>query len=159
MTSIIFQFVRYGQSEELCSMITSDNINVINEHGQNLLHESIAYGDIFIVNKLIGLGIDVNHQDDKGQTPLHYAAQYKMKDAAEIILMNKGCVLVADRFGNHALWTAVFNARGDYDVVSLLLKYHSLPEHKNYSGRSPLDFARQIKDSSLISILEGRGLR
>ncbi|MDX6917661.1 ankyrin repeat domain-containing protein [Pectobacterium carotovorum] len=154
MISNAFQFVRDGQSEGLCSLVNSENVNVTNEYGQNLLHEAIAYGNVAVVNKLIELGIDVNHQDDKGQTPLHYTAQHKMKDVAEIILMNKGDVLVTDKFGNQALWTAVFNARGDYDIVSLLLKYNSLPEHKNNSGRSPLDFARQIKDTDLISILD-----
>ncbi|KHS62172.1 ankyrin [Pectobacterium brasiliense] len=156
MISNAFQFVRDGQSEGLCSLVTSDNVNVTNEYGQNLLHEAIAYGNVAVVNKLIELGVDVNHQDDKGQTPLHYAAQHKMKDVAEIILMNKGDVFVTDKFGNQALWTAVFNARGDYDIVSLLLTHHSLPEHKNNSGRSPLDFARQIKDTGLISILDIR---
>ncbi|MDG0803654.1 ankyrin repeat domain-containing protein [Pectobacterium polaris] len=154
MANGFFQLIRCGKSDELLSIVTIDNVNVINDYGQNLLHEAITCGHVAVVNSLIALGIDVNHQDDKGQTPLHYAVQHKMEDVAEIIIINKGDVLVADRFGNQALWTAVFNARGDYSMVFLLLKYHSLPEHKNKSGRSPLDFSRQIKDADLVSILE-----
>ncbi|AOR59892.1 ankyrin repeat domain-containing protein [Pectobacterium parmentieri] len=155
MVNDIFQSVRDGLNEELLAMVNIDNINIVNEYNQNLLHEAVACGNFILINRFIELGIDVNHQDNNGQTPLHYAAQRRMEDVGETILMNKGDVLVADKYGNQPLWTAVFNARGDYGMVCLLLKYHAVPDHKNHYGKSPLDFSRQIKDAKIISILEG----
>ncbi|AOR64135.1 ankyrin repeat domain-containing protein [Pectobacterium wasabiae] len=155
MVNDIFQAIRSGLNEELFTVVNIDNINVVNEYNQNLLHEAITSGNVEVIDRLVELGIDVNHQDNNGQTPLHYAVQRKMGDVSETILMNKGDVLIADKSGNQALWTAVFNARGDYGMVHLLLKYHAIPDHKNHYGKSPLDFSRQIKDAEIISIFEG----
>jgi ankyrin repeat protein len=59
-----------------------------------------------------------------------------------------------DIYGNQALWTAVFNAKGNYTVVEAFLKFKQDVEHKNKYGKSPLDFAKQITDQFLIKILE-----
>jgi ankyrin repeat protein len=59
-----------------------------------------------------------------------------------------------DEHGNTPLWTAVFNAKGDYVIVEQLIQASANPNSQNRHGRSPLDFARQIKDRDLISILE-----
>jgi hypothetical protein len=49
------------------------------------------------------------------------------------------------------VWSAVFNARGKYETVLVFARFgaSAVAEVKNNAGRSPLDFARQIKDSTL----------
>jgi uncharacterized protein len=152
----IFQAVRLDDRESFRSGIDGTSINVTNEFGQNLLHEAAGWGNVVLGEELIARGVNVNHQDSIGQTPLHYAAEHKYLRIAEGILRAGGKLNISDRYGNQPLWTAVFNARGDYRLVMLVCKSGANPVHQNKAGKSPLDFARQIKDAALIAILEGK---
>lgn len=149
----MFSAVRNGTIDSIDIETFRENLDLINESGQNLLHEAIAHGHYAIGTILIELGIDLNHQDSKGQVPLHYAAARNQVQIVEKILSQGGDVAVIDSFGNQPLWTAVFNARGDYRTVSALLACGAEPAHRNKAGRSPLDFAQQIQDHALADLL------
>jgi ankyrin repeat protein len=102
---------------------------------------------------LIERGIDVNHKDDKGQTSLHYCGVYRNLELAESILLNGGDPNIRDVYRNNAMWTSVFNARGNYELVKLLVVNGGGIASKNTSNRSTLDFARQINEQKLLDIL------
>lgn len=57
-----------------------------------------------------------------------------------------------------SLWYAVFNANNDYRLVKLLVRYGADALSKNNAIRSPLDFAKQIKDTEMINILANKNL-
>ena len=71
-------------------------------HGLPHLRDKIA---IDLVNKRI----DINHQDDKGFSSLHYCAQFSNINIAELLLKNNANINIVDSYGNNPLWTAVFN--------------------------------------------------
>jgi ankyrin repeat protein len=102
--------------------------------------------------------VDVNAQTTTGSTPLHYAAAHSNTNAARLILSHGGDVTIADKHGNTPLWTAVFNARGKYELVELLLQHGAaqVATRKNLHGKSPLDFATQIGDAHLMQLLQSR---
>lgn len=61
-------------------------------------------GDVEKVKILIqSYGLDVNHQDDKGQTCLYYAATYGGLLVSQKILQFKADVLLQDKYGKTAL--------------------------------------------------------
>ncbi|MBN8671476.1 MAG: ankyrin repeat domain-containing protein [Chitinophagales bacterium] len=70
----IFHVVRLNEIDRYFELINSFNVNAVNIVGQNLLQESIASKNTLIGLDLISHGIDINHQDNNGQTALHYAA-------------------------------------------------------------------------------------
>ncbi len=150
----IFQIVRCGEFEIYKSEIDKLDINVINEFGQSLLHEAITSKREEIALDLISRGIDVNRKDSKEQTALHFLGFHPNIKITENILENGGDLSIKDVYGNTPLWYAVFNARGNYDLVKTLLKLKPDVNSKNKAGRSPLDFANQIKDNALISLLK-----
>lgn len=153
----IFQLIRLNENEKFFYLVDSIDINLENEFHQNLLHEAVAQGNLAIATKLIGNGINIDHKDCYGKTPLHYAAEYDQIELAEIILRNGGSLNISDDYGNEPLWTAVFNARGKYEIVKLFINFRARPNHKNKAGRSPLDFALQIDDQDLIKTLKFGG--
>jgi len=51
-----------------------------NEHGKTLLHISVEERKHHIIDDLINLGFDLNAQDNNGDTPLHLAARWKLRD-------------------------------------------------------------------------------
>jgi uncharacterized protein len=69
-------------------------------------------------------------------------------------IINSGAILeLMDNYGNTPLWYAVFNARGNYEYVELLMQNKANPNSLNNAGRSPIMFASQIMDQRLIEIL------
>jgi uncharacterized protein len=152
-----FQIVRLGSPLEWGKIFSVDDINTQNRSGQNLLHEAIAYEKPQLALRLIECGIDLNRADHSGATPLHFAAERKLPAVTAAIVSNGGLVDREDGCGNQPLWTATFNARGDYEVVRILLGVGADPTHRNKSGRSPLDIAIQIQDKELELILRSGG--
>ncbi len=155
MTADVFEAVRrgvFGTAQPLPSHI---DLRQTNESGQTLLHVAIASKQIDVAQQLVARGIEINAIDDQGQTALHYCAAYHLPTIAQCILQQGGQLSIADRHGNTPLWAAVFNARGDYRLVQVLLEYGGgkFAEVKNRHGRSPLDFARQIGDTALAELL------
>jgi len=152
----IFQAIRLNDNSLYKELILSTSINILNEYDQNLLQEAIAFGETLIGMDLIKRGIDVNHKDRDGQTPLHYCGLYRNLEIAQAVLMASGNPNIQDIYGNNALWTSVFNARGNYAVVKLLVENGGDVASKNTSNRSPLDFAKQINEQELIDILSSK---
>jgi len=155
MTEIdLFQAIRQNDTDFFYSHIDNIDVNQIDEDGQNLLHEAVAYSRNQLAKDLIARNINVNHKDVNSQTPLHYAANNKEIELARLILNNGGDLNIEDKYGNQPLWTAVFNAKGDYEMVKQFMGFNPDINHKNKAGKSPLDFAQQINDQELISILK-----
>ena len=157
MPTDLFQAVRRDGASAVTALANTHDINLKNDDEQNFLHVAIVYGNQSVIGHLLISGIDVNSPDSKGQTPLHYAAAYQNADAAEQIFSSGGDIALLDTHGNTALWTAVFNARGKYRVVEVFLQHggRQLAGVRNNHGKSPLDFARQIGDKTLLTMLEG----
>ena len=149
----LFQMVRNHENEGLLEMMDSIDLKQINKNGKNLLHEAVSFRNNTIFEKLIEKGIDVNHQDSKGQTPRHYCAGHQNLEMAKAILESRGDLNITDKHGENSLWTAVFNAKGEYGIVSLFLKYIADKAIKNTARRSSLEFALQINDQKLIKML------
>ncbi len=149
----IFSIVRNGQYDQYLELIKNVDVNCQNEYGQNLLQEAIGANRDEIAVDLVSKGIDINHQDNRGMSPLHYCAQYLNMKIAELLLKNKADVNTVDSYGNNPLWTAVFNANDDCQMVRLLVRHGADANHKNKANRSPIDFARQIEDTDMIKIL------
>ncbi len=65
--------------------------------------------------------------------------------AAAALLLDRGAeVDKPDRFGNTPLWVAVFNSRGDGDLIMLLRDRGADPFHANERGKTPVGLARLI---------------
>ncbi|MFC0349332.1 ankyrin repeat domain-containing protein [Undibacterium danionis] len=150
----IFQAVRLGDVDLFTSLIDNTDVNSTNEFGRNMLHEAIAYKQLIFVDMLLNRKINVDQKDNKGQTPLHYCAINNLYDVVSQLIAWNANASISDDYGNEVLWTAVFNARGNYDTVKLLVQHGANANHKNKNNKSPLDFAIQIEDNDMISLLK-----
>jgi ankyrin repeat protein len=133
-----------------------DDVNLF-ENGRSALHAACESGAKESVEILIQNKADLNLQDhSKGSTALHYCATNGFLEIAELILENSGKTNVADKFGNEALWPAVFGVKGNTErlrMVELFMKHGADKHHKNEAGKSPLDFAMQVNYDPLTDLL------
>ncbi|RKT01032.1 ankyrin repeat domain-containing protein [Chryseobacterium defluvii] len=152
----VFHMVDLNNLEDLRKIVDESNVNLfVNEFEQNLLHMAITRNSTEVFDYLLYCDIDVNKLDKDGKTPLHYSTAYSNYDFTKKLLESTGIEKdIRDQYGNNPMWVAVFNSRGSYDVVKLLMEHKADAKSKNNSGRSALDFAKQIEDEELIEILE-----
>lgn len=150
----LFQSIRFGESERFTELLDEFDINVLNENKQSLLHEVVSSKQTKFLPLLLKHSINLNQKDKNGQTALHYCGLYNTGEIAEFIIKAGANVNICDDYGNQPLWTAVFNSLEQHDVVKVLMLHHANPNNKNNAGKSPLDFAKQINDKNLISLLE-----
>ncbi len=125
----IHRFARMGDLDSLRSAVAGGaNINERDEFGSTALKCAIAEKRVDAVMLLLEMGAYVSDQGKDGSTALHYAIEHKLPCVLEALL--KKCpeaVSIADKHGNQPLWTAVFNARGDDEMVKMLLEYGADP--------------------------------
>jgi len=148
-----FQLIRRADPAHAIAALDAVSLDIVNEYGQNLLHEAIASGQSRVSEELISRGVDVNHQDNEGRSPLHYAVIHHAAHVAKLILDSGGNLSIADSHGNTPLWAAVHQV--DQNMVRLFMTHGADPNHKNNYGRSPLDFARQMNARALVDLLAG----
>lgn len=148
-----FQLIRTESAERILTELKSVDINTLDDDGNSYLVEAISHNKPDIAEWLIKNNINVNIQNHKGMTSLHILPFHPNELIAEQLIENSGNLGLADNFGNTPLWYAVFNARGYYKIVSIYMAQNPNVNAKNKAGRSPLDFAMQINDSTLLEIL------
>lgn len=101
--------------------------NTYDAHGRTLLHKAVKYGLTYFLETMIGLGLEVNDQDNDGNAPMHllalydrgvrwYATQFEtivfilVKHGADVAIKNKDGAIpykVIDSFFHHRFLTTV----------------------------------------------------
>mgnify|MGYP005875250445 FL=1 len=99
----LFSIIEHVSYEQYENVISNTCINDCNEYKQNLLHEAIACCRNDIATNLINRNININQQDYKGETPLHYCAAYFNLEIAELLLQKKAQINIIDKYGNNPL--------------------------------------------------------
>ena len=94
--------------------------------------------------RLIAGGCDINLQDARGCTPLHFASQEWSMPVASLLVERGAVVDTPDGHGNTALSTAVFNSRGRGELIEILLAAGADPDIENNHGVSPRSLADRI---------------
>ncbi len=85
------------------------------------LIEAVKSGNIDRVRLLIAKGADINAKDERGGTPLHWAAYYNRKKIAELLLMQGANPEEKDRNGFTPEDVARIN--GKKEILNILKKY------------------------------------
>ncbi|WP_043930594.1 ankyrin repeat domain-containing protein [Bacillus sp. EB01] len=150
----IYTLAKFGDLESFMRNFDKKQMNKKSSSGSGLLHYAISGNRFDIASFLIDQGIDVNMTNADGQTALHLVCVNQDLTVAKQLLERGIDVNLKGKYGNNAIWTAVFNCKGrNYEMVELLMTYNPDIHNKNKAGKSPLDFAKQVGNEILITIL------
>ena len=116
----------------------------VDRYGRTALHYAAAENNTVDVQEILARSVDVNAKDDNDWTALHFAAQSNSFEVARLLIDAGAEVDPTDSFGNTPLSTAVFNYRGNGDLIMLLREKKADPYRENQHGQSPLALARLI---------------
>ncbi|HVY76241.1 MAG TPA: ankyrin repeat domain-containing protein [Puia sp.] len=134
-----------------------EGVMVKDLYGDTPLHACVLKKDLEFVEEIMEYNPDLNAQNHKGQTALHYAAELNLVRIASLLLRCGGDPNIQDKYGNNPLWSAIFYDKGfgnNLELIKLLLDFNSDKNHKNLAGLSPLDFAKKANYPEVVSLLE-----
>ncbi|POY34681.1 hypothetical protein C3K47_19055 [Solitalea longa] len=112
-------------------------INAEDSYGRTALINAVLERKTAFIEWLMDNGANLNHQDRTGYSSLHFTGQEKLPDLAKLLLSKGADPNIADLHGNPPLWTAIFNAKGDFEVVKHLLRSGANPDLVNKHSKTP----------------------
>ena len=104
----------------LKKLIKKYGVDVYDGDKRTILINSVAKGNVEIAKFALDYGANVNFQDSSGYTLLHFCALNKYSELTDLLLENGADVNIRDEHGNPPIWTAIFNAKGDFSIVQAL---------------------------------------
>lgn len=108
-------------------------------------------GDVEVVARLLGEGVDVNAADAVGTTALHLAASEGQTAVARILIAGGAHVDQAEYDGDTPLVNA--SVFGHAEIVELLLQNGADPEVESSQGYKPIQHARRERHSLVVRLL------
>lgn len=125
-------------------LVNGCNIDGKDKYGRTILYDAIVKGFKDIVEELCLAKININLQDNNGKTPLHFASIHHQLDIAKILIHYGANVNLKDENGNTPLFDAVFNSKGNPDIILLLIENDADYQTPNNYGVSPKELAETI---------------
>jgi ankyrin repeat protein len=140
----IRRLISSGADGDARDLIVQHEIDLLDGGSATPLIWASFYGRTELLAWLIKRGGSVDHQDRDGYCALHFAAQERNARIAETLLKAGAATDLRDIYGNTPLWTAGFNARGDYTTFKLLLDHGASLNNTNNAGKTVRDLAMKI---------------
>lgn len=127
------------------------DVNLANRFDETPLMYAAIIGDIDFAKALIQRGAQVNRL---GWAPLHYAASRGQVKMVQFLLDHGAFPNAPAADGSSPLLLAVTSRKAD--AVKVLLAAGADPKAVNQQRKSALDVAKEMKLSSIVSLLEGK---
>jgi len=136
-----------------------------NVQGQEMvtpLHSAAYDGDLELVQKLIEYGADIDAQDERGWTLLHFPSESggtRLKDPGVVQLLLDRGVDVNARAMNGSTPLHMAANWGATKVARMLLEHGANLEMKDDRDRTPLHYAEERQHNDVIKLLSEYGAK
>jgi len=118
------------------------------------LIEAAGRGNLEFVKTLLGMGANVNAEDDRGMTALMAAAGQGHVEVAQLLIERDADVNARDSAGETALMFAA--SRGLFEVVKLLVENGAALHEKAHGGETAMEMAQKNGDGKTVEFLKAR---
>ncbi len=134
-------------------MFDPENIEQVDNQGNTIIFYALK-DKVKILEYLIKNGANLNHQNNKGQTPLHFAFERSKEKTVRALLAHNPDLTIRDNQGDTALHVAVEKCP---QSVDLLLNYHPLIDVRNNEGKTSLLVALETEQHAIAQKLINAG--
>ncbi|PTB97207.1 hypothetical protein C9994_03925 [Marivirga lumbricoides] len=148
------QLVEDGDEKSIESIVQNHGIDASDGERRTALIWTSFFGRTELLKWLIDNGANLNFQDRIGYTGLHFCGQEQNAEIANVLLDKGADPNIKDEHGNSPLWTALFNAKGNFETVKVLRSHGADPTPKNIHGRSPNDMAKTIYKMEIDELIK-----
>ncbi len=156
-------FLRLSSNKLLAQTKTTQNAQYPHFTPKLSVHNlimAISKGNTVIVKKLIENGVDINETDEKGDTPLIYAASNNQKNTTilKLLLGNGADVNARNLSGETALMLSM-GPGGTQEGIKLLLEHSADVNIATLDGQTPLMWAAEWFDVGVTNDLLKKGAK
>lgn len=145
--------IRQHDNEGVKKILSETGIEATDGYLRTTLILAALHKNVDLLRWLIENGANVNHQDRNGYSALHFAAQEKTQEAAKLLLDNGASLELTDIHGNTPIWTAIFSARGELELVKLYVQRGANPDVLNKYQKTPRQLAETFYGNAIDSLL------
>jgi cytohesin len=134
-----------------------DIVELLVEKGAILpsIHDAARFGVLAGVKAFLEQGVDVNAQDDKGFTPLHYTVQEDNRELTEFLIAKGADVNLTPKNDYPPLHYAVW--KGDRNMVKLFVARGAKFDVKDNDGWTAFRYAASQGNRELIEFFVASG--
>ncbi len=150
----IRRHIRSAEDDAAKALVASGDVDIPDGENCTPLIWASFHNRPKLLQWLIDRGANVDHQDRNGYCALHYVAQEKLRNIAELLLDAGASTELRDVYGNTPLWTAAFNAHGDLSVVELLAEHGASFENTNHAGKTIREMAMIFFPDELPELMQ-----
>lgn len=136
--------IRDGNNDKVKNLLLELGIDVLDSYQRTSLIWASIYNNTELLNWLIDEGANINHQDRTGVSALHFTCKEQNYDSAVILVNKKSNLELKDDNGNTPLFDAIFNSKGDYKVVDLIIKSGANLDNLNNHEMTPRLLAQSM---------------
>jgi ankyrin repeat protein len=129
---------------------------------QNAFFEIVRSGDVGLIEHILNtINININSQNNRGETPLYQAVQINNLETVELLLIRGADPNMSDYYGETPLHLAIQNIReweqDDHKIILLLLSRGADVNTHDNQGITPLVHAIQRNDIKTVVLLLSKG--
>lgn len=142
-------------SEKATTLITQPN-----KYGETPLMTALSLAEedaaLYLLQQYQRHSLDINAQDESGQTALHYAIQHNLSRCVEFLFELDADMLIKDKQERDPAYYLLVT--GDYEKYTALYANKRLNRKAQYDGESSLALALQYGHRLLADFLEEKGV-
>jgi len=119
---------------------------------ESSLMDDINNNNIVHIKRLIDSGVDLDVQDNEGDTALTWAAYKSNKEIVELLITAGASLNVQDNDGNTALILSLFKNNNNIEIAKILTKAGADWSIKNNDGYDFFNWLIPVKQEQIIKL-------
>ncbi len=155
----IFKAIKTKDNKLFDTLLKEVDLNIINRHDYSLLWAGIHYKNMYVVDRVLKAGADINKLDNNQlHKPISWAIIQNETSLMQVLIDNGVDVNSKDKFGNPILFKAMYKCKS-FETVRLLLdnganSYLTDARGKTVFDQKPVFCKDKLKIAKMIKLLK-----
>lgn len=130
-----------------------NGFNIDIDSKKDALFQAAEFGNVKLIHYLLNKGLDIDSQDEEGDTPLHHAARWGHSTLVSYLLKRQACVFVKNKKGRSALLEAYANNHSHITkrITRNIIEKSSMKSVTQSLCAKKIEINEQVKINSFIN--------